>query len=78
MLSNLREKSLKDVTGIMGNAQLGSIAPNPTSAELLRRQIEEQIRRNKLTKWTLIVIAVTSSLTAIFQFLSWFVPRIPQ
>jgi len=77
MLSKPHKKSLEEVASIMGNAQPGSTAHTKMAAELARRQTAEQIKATKIMWWSLLAIAVTSGFAALFQFLSWYAPRIP-
>ena len=65
---------------------LGHIADNLVSrpealvhltaaAELARRQAKAQIDAARYMLWSMIAIAVTSGLTALFGFLAWYFPR---
>jgi hypothetical protein len=65
---------------------LGDIADNLVSrpeslvhltaaAELARRHAKAQIDAAKYMLWSVIAIAVTSGVTALFGFLAWYFPR---
>jgi hypothetical protein len=71
VISKLHEKSLADLTKIMGNAEPGPPAHTAAAAELARRQ-------TRMMLWSLLAVVATSGLGSFFQFLSWYAPRIPQ
>lgn len=71
-------KSLLDLASDMGNALPGSIAHTMASAEFLRRQTNAQINATKYMWWSVLAIAITSGLNALFAFLTWYVPHIPK
>jgi hypothetical protein len=77
MAWNLDELSSIDLASKMGSAQPGSIAHTMASAEFARRQTEAQISATKYMWWSVLAIAVTSGLNALFAFLSWYAPHIP-
>jgi hypothetical protein len=61
----------------------GSIGPERNSfnnmaveTEFLRRQTVAQIRSAKYMLWSVIAIAITSGLNALFAFLSWYAPHL--
>jgi hypothetical protein len=75
MLGRPQEKSLDEVAGIMGNAEPGSMAHTKMLAELERRRTVEQIKATRIMWWSVAILAVTSGLTCLFQFLSWYAPH---
>lgn len=72
------KKSLLDLASDMGNALPGSIAHTMASAEFTRRQARAQINATKYMLWSVVAIAITSGLNAIFAFLTWYAPHIPK
>jgi hypothetical protein len=69
--------NLEDIAKLMGDAQPGSITHGIMSAELARRQTVAQINATKYMLWSVIAIAVTSGLNALFAFLVWYAPHAP-
>ena len=70
------KKSLLDLASDMGNAQPGSIAHTMASAEFMRRQTRAQINATKYMWWSVVAIAITSGLNALFAFLTWYAPHL--
>ncbi len=69
--------SLVELASSMGNAQPGSVQHTMASAEFMRRQTIAQVRATRYMLWSVIAIAITSGVNAIFAFLIWYAPRIP-
>jgi hypothetical protein len=84
MASEWTKLNLEDLTSILANAKPGSFDHTMAWAEFLRRQTEfiraqaqAQIKAANCLAWSVVAIAVTSGCTAIFAFLSWYVPHLP-
>ncbi len=69
------EMSLINITTTMDNADGNSPMLAKMSAELARRQTIAQINAAKYMLWSVIAIAITSGLNALFAFLIWYAPR---
>jgi hypothetical protein len=68
------EMSLDVLAGHLGAAGRDSIIGRKMEAEMMRRQTAAQISAARYMKWSVIAIAVTSLLNAIFAFLGWYFP----
>ena len=75
MTWKLDELSLIDLASEMGNSTPGSVAHGTRAAEFVRRQTIAQINTAKYMLWSVIAIAITSGLNAMFAFLTWYVPH---
>jgi hypothetical protein len=71
-------KSLLDLASAMGNALPGSIEHTLASAEFQRRQTKAQIAAANYMFYSVIAIAVTSGINALFVFLEWYAPHLPK
>jgi hypothetical protein len=69
------EMGVDDIATMMGNAGAGSQTHTQMLAELTRRQTVAQIDAAKYMLWSVIAIAITSGLNALFAFLTWYVPH---
>jgi hypothetical protein len=69
------EMSVSDIATMMGNARVGSAKHTEMAAELTRRQTVAQINAAKYMLWSVIAIAITSGLNALFAFLIWYAPH---
>jgi hypothetical protein len=69
------EMSLSDITATMDNADGISPMLAKMSAELARRQTIAQVDAAKYMLWSVIAIAITSGLNALFAFLIWYAPH---
>jgi hypothetical protein len=78
MPKKLQDMTLDEITGVMGDAQPGSPRHGVMSAELARRQTVAQIGATRYMLWSVIAIAITSGLNALFAFLTWYAPHVPK
>jgi len=62
---------------VLAGGQPGSMDSLCAQLEFMRRQTKAQIDAAKYMLWSVLAIAVTSSLNALFAFLMWYVPHIP-
>jgi hypothetical protein len=69
------EMSLEDIAGTLGNSKHDSPMYNIMTAELARRQTAAQVDAAKYMAWSVLAIAVTSGLNALFAFLLWYAPH---
>ena len=67
--------SLIDIASTMGNSEPGSVKHTMMSAELARRQTIAQVSATKYMGWSVLAIAITSGLNALFAFLIWYAPH---
>jgi hypothetical protein len=75
MVQKPSEMSINDIAMTMGNAQVGSDKHAEMAAELVRRQTVAQMNAAKYMLWSVIAIAITSGLNALFAFLTWYAPH---
>ena len=76
LLRNLHNLPLSEIATRRGNPIDGGIHAY-LDAEITRRTAQAQINTARYMKWSVIAIAITSGLTAVFAFLSWIYPHIP-
>jgi hypothetical protein len=75
MAQKSNEMTINDIATMMGNAEAGSQRHTEMAAELTRRQTVAQINAARYMLWSVIAIAITSGLNALFAFLTWYAPR---
>lgn len=67
--------SLEDLASRVG--QPGSMDSQSVQVEMLRRQTAAQVASAKYMLMSVVAIAITSGLTALFAFLAWYAPHSP-
>jgi hypothetical protein len=70
-----KDMNLLDIASTMGNSAPGTPTHSMMAAELARRQTEAALATARATKWSVIAIAITTGLCALFAFLTWYAPR---
>jgi hypothetical protein len=73
---NLHKLTLSEIAARRGNPIDGGVHAY-LDAEITRRTAQAQIDASCYMKWSVIAIAVTSGLTAVFAFLNWMYPHTP-
>ncbi len=76
LLQNLQNVSLTEIAIRRGNPIDGGIH-GYLDAEITRRTAQAQIDAAKWMKWSVVAIAVTTSLVALFGYLGWMYPHTP-
>ncbi len=65
--------SLDQLTDSIGDP--GSRDSHAVQFEMFRRQTAAQIRTANYMLWSVVAIAITSGLNALFAFLNWYAPH---
>lgn len=73
MANKWTKMALEDIVNSGGMA--GSLDHVSAGLEMSRRQAVAQIAAAKYMLWSVIAIAITSGLTALFAFLAWYAPH---